>query len=57
MTRQFVFSFESVGAGHPDKMADNISDGVLDAILRKDPKARVACEVLVKTGMVVVAGE
>lgn len=57
MTRQFVFSSESVGAGHPDKMADNISDGVLDAILRKDPQARVACEALVKSGMVVLAGE
>ncbi|CCV11464.1 methionine adenosyltransferase [Mesorhizobium sp. STM 4661] len=57
MTRQFVFSSESVGAGHPDKMADNISDAILDAILRTDPKARVACETLVKTGMVVLAGE
>ncbi|MGX9148120.1 methionine adenosyltransferase [Mesorhizobium sp. 128a] len=64
MARQFVFSSESVGAGHPDKMADNISDAILDAILRKDPKGRVACEALVKncealvkTGMVVLAGE
>ncbi|MUT24797.1 methionine adenosyltransferase [Mesorhizobium japonicum] len=64
MTRQFVFSSESVGAGHPDKLADNISDAVLDAVLREDPKARVACEALVKTcetlvktGMVVLAGE
>ncbi|PAQ05415.1 methionine adenosyltransferase [Mesorhizobium temperatum] len=57
MTRQFVFSSESVGAGHPDKMADNISDAILDAILRIDPMARVACEALVKTGMVVLAGE
>ncbi|SIT54731.1 methionine adenosyltransferase 1 [Mesorhizobium prunaredense] len=57
MTRQFVFSSESVGAGHPDKMADNISDAVLDAILRKDPEARVACEALVKSGLVVLAGE
>ncbi|ODA93233.1 methionine adenosyltransferase [Mesorhizobium sp. SEMIA 3007] len=57
MTRQFVFSSESVGAGHPDKMADNISDAILDAILRTDPKARVACETLVKSGMVVLAGE
>ncbi|OBP72211.1 methionine adenosyltransferase [Mesorhizobium loti] len=57
MTRQFVFSSESVGAGHPDKMADNISDAILDAVLRTDPKARVACETLVKTGMVVLAGE
>ncbi|ESX15004.1 hypothetical protein X767_29150 [Mesorhizobium sp. LSJC264A00] len=64
MARQFVFSSESVGAGHPDKMADNISDAILDAILRTDPKARVACEALVKTcealvktGTVVLAGE
>ncbi|WP_027056414.1 methionine adenosyltransferase [Mesorhizobium erdmanii] len=57
MTRQFVFSSESVGAGHPDKMADNISDAILDAVLRTDAKARVACETLVKTGMVVLAGE
>ncbi|RVC85055.1 methionine adenosyltransferase, partial [Mesorhizobium sp. M2A.F.Ca.ET.017.03.2.1] len=64
MTRQFVFSSESVGAGHPDKLADNISDAILDAVLREDPKARVACEALVKTcetlvktGMVVLAGE
>ncbi|MGX9182116.1 methionine adenosyltransferase [Mesorhizobium sp. BHbdii] len=64
MARQFVFSSESVGAGHPDKMADNISDAILDAILCKDPKGRVACEALVKncealvkTGMVVLAGE
>ncbi|TGT35888.1 MULTISPECIES: methionine adenosyltransferase [unclassified Mesorhizobium] len=57
MTRQFVFSSESVGAGHPDKMADNISDAILDAVLHTDPKARVACETLVKTGIVVLAGE
>ncbi|EHK54843.1 methionine adenosyltransferase [Allomesorhizobium alhagi] len=57
MARQFVFSSESVGAGHPDKLADNVSDAILDAILRNDPKARVACEALVKTGMVVLAGE
>ena len=52
-----LFTSESVSEGHPDKMADQISDGVLDAILRQDPKARVACETLIKTGMVVVAGE
>ncbi|WP_394890075.1 methionine adenosyltransferase [Mesorhizobium sp. AaZ16] len=57
MTRQFVFSSESVGAGHPDKLADNVSDAILDAILSTDPKARVACEALVKTGLVVLAGE
>ncbi|HIQ07429.1 MAG TPA: methionine adenosyltransferase, partial [Thiotrichaceae bacterium] len=48
---------ESVSAGHPDKMADQISDGILDAILEQDTSARVACETLVKTGMVVLAGE
>jgi S-adenosylmethionine synthetase len=52
-----LFTSESVSEGHPDKMADQISDAVLDAILTQDPKARVACETLIKTGMVVVAGE
>jgi S-adenosylmethionine synthetase len=52
-----LFTSESVSEGHPDKMADQISDGVLDAILRQDPKARVACETMIKTGMVIVAGE
>jgi S-adenosylmethionine synthetase len=52
-----LFSSESVTEGHPDKMADQISDAVLDAILAQDPTARVACETLVTTGMVVVAGE
>ncbi|ANJ67199.1 methionine adenosyltransferase [Halothiobacillus diazotrophicus] len=52
-----LFTSESVAEGHPDKIADQISDAVLDAILRKDPKARVACETLVKTGFVVLAGE
>ncbi len=52
-----VFTSESVSEGHPDKMADQISDAVLDALLRQDPGARVACETLVKTGMVVLAGE
>ena len=51
------FTSESVSEGHPDKMADQISDAILDAIIAKDPNARVACETLVKTGMVVVAGE
>ncbi|QBQ56407.1 methionine adenosyltransferase [Nitrosococcus wardiae] len=54
-TRQFTS--ESVSEGHPDKIADQISDAILDAILAKDKKARVACETLVKTGMVLVAGE
>ncbi len=53
----FLFTSESVSEGHPDKMADQISDAVLDAIIRQDPHARVACETLVKTGMVVLAGE
>jgi S-adenosylmethionine synthetase len=56
MTR-WTFTSESVTEGHPDKMADQISDSVLDAILTEDPKARVACETLLTTGLVVVAGE
>ena len=52
-----IFTSESVSEGHPDKMADQISDAVLDAILKQDPEARVACETMVKTGMVVLAGE
>ena len=51
------FTSESVSEGHPDKMCDQISDAVLDAILKEDPRARVACETLVKTGFVVLAGE
>lgn len=57
MSGNFIFSSESVTEGHPDKVADQISDAVLDAILRDDPMGRVACEVLVSTGMAVVAGE
>ena len=57
MSDNFIFTSESVSEGHPDKIADQISDAVLDAILREDPNARVACETLVKTGMVVIAGE
>jgi S-adenosylmethionine synthetase len=52
-----TFTSESVSEGHPDKVADQISDAVLDAILEQDPAARVACETLVKTGMVIIAGE
>ena len=52
-----LFTSESVAEGHPDKIADQISDAVLDAILRQDPHARVACETLVKTGFVILAGE
>ncbi len=55
--RSFTFTSESVTEGHPDKIADQISDGVLDAVMRDDPAGRVACECLVNTGMVVVAGE
>ncbi|HWI52383.1 MAG TPA: methionine adenosyltransferase [Symbiobacteriaceae bacterium] len=54
---RYVFTSESVTEGHPDKMADQISDAVLDAMLEKDAKARVACETLLTTGLVVVAGE
>ena len=53
----FLFTSESVTEGHPDKIADQISDAVLDAALTEDPKARVACETLVTTGLVVIAGE
>jgi S-adenosylmethionine synthetase len=54
---EFLFTSESVTEGHPDKVADQISDGVLDAVLRDDPAGRVACETLVNTGLVVVSGE
>ena len=57
MSDSFILSSESVTEGHPDKVADQISDAVLDAILSDDPMGRVACEVLVSTGLVVVAGE
>lgn len=57
MANEYLFTSESVSEGHPDKMADQLSDAVLDAILKTDPDARVACEMMVKTGMVVAAGE
>lgn len=57
MSNNYVFTSESVSEGHPDKMADQISDAVLDAIIAQDPHARVACETMTKTGMVVLAGE
>lgn len=57
MSRSYLFTSESVSEGHPDKMADQISDAVLDAILLHDKQARVACETLVKTGVAIVAGE
>src|SRR5438132_4922252 len=56
-SRSFSFTSESVTEGHPDKMADQISDSVLDAVLADDPEGRVACETLITTGLVVVAGE
>jgi S-adenosylmethionine synthetase len=57
MSRSYLFTSESVSMGHPDKMADQISDAILDAMLEQDPNARVACETMVSTGMTVVAGE
>ncbi|MEK6759823.1 MAG: methionine adenosyltransferase [Deltaproteobacteria bacterium] len=57
MAREFLFSSESVTEGHPDKVADQISDAVLDAILTEDPHSRVACETLVTTGLALIAGE
>ena len=57
MSEYHLFTSESVSEGHPDKVADQISDAVLDAILAQDPRARVACETLVKTGMALVGGE
>jgi len=57
MTESTLFTSESVSEGHPDKMADQISDAILDALLEQDPASRVACETMIKTGMVVVAGE
>ena len=57
MSNSYLFTSESVSEGHPDKVADQISDAVLDAMLAQDKKARVACETLVKTGVAIVAGE
>ena len=57
MAEPHLFTSESVSEGHPDKMADQISDAILDALLEQDKKSRVACETMVKTGMVIVAGE
>jgi len=54
---RFLYTSESVAEGHPDKVADQISDAVLDAIIEQDPKARVACESYVTTGLVLVGGE
>ena len=57
MSRRFIFSSESVGEGHPDKVADTISDAVLDACLAVDPQSRVACETYVKSNIAIVGGE
>ena len=57
MATAHLFTSESVSEGHPDKVADQVSDAILDAIIAEDPKARVACETLCKTGMVIIAGE
>ena len=57
MSRRYLFTSESVTEGHPDKICDQISDAILDEILSKDPNARVACETMVTTGLVVVAGK
>jgi len=57
MAEKFIFTSESVSEGHPDKVADQVSDAILDAILTQDSRARVACETMVTTGMVVIAGE
>ena len=57
MGKNYIFSSESVGEGHPDKVSDTISDAVLDALLGEDPQSRVACETMITTGLCVVAGE
>ena len=57
MARRYLFTSESVAEGHPDKICDRISDAILDAIIKNDPRGRVACETMVTTGLVVVAGE
>lgn len=57
MSKSFLFTSESVSEGHPDKVADQISDAVLDALFTQDPKSRVACETMITTGLVVLAGE
>ena len=56
-SERILFTSESVGEGHPDKMCDQISDAILDAHLKQDPDAKVACETVTKTGMVMVCGE
>ena len=55
--RKYLFTSESVGEGHPDKLCDQVSDAVLDECIKNDPKSRVACETFTTTGMVLVGGE
>jgi len=57
VSSNFIFTSESVSEGHPDKVSDQVSDAILDAMLKQDPRSRVACETMVKTGMVIIAGE
>jgi len=57
VSNDFIFTSESVSEGHPDKLADQISDSIVDALLEQDPNSRIACETMVKTGMVILAGE
>ncbi|NWF66329.1 MAG: methionine adenosyltransferase, partial [Campylobacterales bacterium] len=57
MSREYIFSSESVTEGHPDKIADQISDAILDYIIERDPNAKVACETLVSNGYCIIAGE
>jgi S-adenosylmethionine synthetase len=57
MLKDYIFTSESVTEGHPDKIADQVSDSILDALLEQDPNSRVACETLVTTGLVQIAGE
>ena len=57
MTKTNLFTSESVSEGHPDKVADQISDSIVDAIFTEDPSARIACETMINTGMVVLSGE
>ena len=57
MAKNYLFTSESVSEGHPDKLCDQVSDAILDNILAQDPYARVACETVAKTGMILLAGE
>ena len=57
MAKTSLFTSESVSEGHPDKVADQISDSIVDAIFNEDPSARIACETMINTGMVVLSGE